>query len=364
MAHINTIIPETRDPLQIAYHTNKSANYAISIAHRTGLSHLDKRNTYVRMLFIDCSSAFNTIVPSKLITKLRTLGLNTFLCIWILDFLMGLPLVVRVGNNTSTTLILNPGAPQGCMLSSLLYSLFTHDCTARHDSNTIIEFADDTTVVGLIPDNDEITYREKVRDLTVWCKDNNLSLNVIKTNEMIVDYRKRRNEHAPILIDRAVVEQVESFKFLGVHITNKLKWSKHTKTGVKRAQQNIFPLRRLKRFGMGPQILKRHYSCTIESILMGCITAWYGNCSASDRKALQRVVRTARYITGAKFPTIQDLYTRRCQRKVLKMVNDSSHPSYRLFSLLPHGKRYWSAKSRSKRILNSFYPQAIRLLNS
>ena len=69
----------------------------------------------------------------------------------------------------------------------------------------------------------------------MWCQDNNLSLNVIKTKDMIVDYRKKRTKHAPILIDRAVVEQVESFKFLGVHITNKLKWSKLTKTVVKRA---------------------------------------------------------------------------------------------------------------------------------
>ena len=61
------------------------------IALRTALSHLDKRNTYVRKLFIDYSSAFNTIIPSKLITKLRILGLNTSLCNWILDFLMGLP---------------------------------------------------------------------------------------------------------------------------------------------------------------------------------------------------------------------------------------------------------------------------------
>ena len=133
---------------------------------------------------------------------------------------------------------------------------------------------------------------------------------------MIVDYKKRRTEHTPILNDGAAVEQVESFKFLGVHITNKLSWSKHTKTVVKRAQQSLFPLRRLKRFGMGPQILKRFYSCTIKSILTGCITAWYGNCLASDRKTLQRVVRTAQYITGAKLPAIQDLYTRGCQRIV------------------------------------------------
>jgi EAL domain-containing protein (putative c-di-GMP-specific phosphodiesterase class I) len=80
-------------------------------------------------------------------------------------------------------------------------------------------------VVGLITDIDETAYREEVRDLAVWCQDNNLFLNVSKTKELILDYRKRRAEHAPIHIKRAVVEQVESFKFPGVHITNKLSWS-------------------------------------------------------------------------------------------------------------------------------------------
>ena len=86
---------------------------------------------------------------------------------------------------------------------------------------------------------------------------------------------------------------------------------------MKRARQGLFPLRTLKRFGMGPQILKTFYSCTIESILTGCITTWHGNCSAPNCKAL---VRTAQYITRAKLPAIQDLYTRRCQRKALKIV--------------------------------------------
>ena len=132
-------------------------------------------------------------------------------------------------------------------------------------------------------------------------------------------------------------------------------WSKHTKKVVKRARQCLFPLRRLKRFGMGPQILKKFHSCTIESIQTGCITAWYGNCLVSDRKELQRGVRKAQYITGPKLPAIQDLYTRG-KRNGQKIVNDSSYPSHRLFSLLTHGKRYRSAKSRSKRLLNSFYP--------
>ena len=58
------------------------------------------------MLFIDYSSAFNTIVPPKLI-KLETLGLDPALCNWVLDFLTGRPQVVRVGNNN-----LHPADPQ------------------------------------------------------------------------------------------------------------------------------------------------------------------------------------------------------------------------------------------------------------
>ena len=113
----------------------------------------------------------STTVSSKLITKLRTLGLNTYLCNWILDFLTGHPQVVRVGNNTSAMLILNTGAPWVRAQSPPNLTV--------HNSNTI-KCADDT-VVGLITNNNETAYREEVRDLTMWCKDNNLSLNMTKT---------------------------------------------------------------------------------------------------------------------------------------------------------------------------------------
>jgi hypothetical protein len=242
MAHINPIIPETLDPLQFSYCPNRSIDDAISISLHTALSHLDKRNTYARILFTDYSSAFNTIVLTKLITKAKDHGMKHLP----LQLDPGLPDRPTPGGKGRQqhicTLILNTGAPQGCMLSLPLYSIFTHDCMAKHDTDTIIKFADDTTLVGLITDNDETAYREEVRDLTVWCQDNNLSLNGSTTKELIVDYRKRQGEQAPINVDVAVVERVESFKFLGVHITNKLSWSTHTKTVVKRARQHIFPL--------------------------------------------------------------------------------------------------------------------------
>ena len=128
------------------------------------------------------------------------------------------------------------------------------------------------------------------------------------------------------------MEKVESFKFLGVHITDKLKWSTHTDSGVKKAQQCLFNIGRLKKFGLSPKTLTIFYRCSIESIMSGCITNWYGNCTALNRKALQRVVRSAQIITGGKLPALHDTYSTRCHRKAKKIIKDKNHPSHCLFT--------------------------------
>ncbi len=189
--HICSSIPATLDPLQFAYRPNRSTDDAISQVLHSSLTHIDSKNgNYVRLLFIDYSSAFNTIVPTKLAVKLSDLGLNTTLCDWIQDFLTGRPQVVKMGQFTSNSITLNVGAPQGCVLSPLLYSLYTHDCVSSHSSTSIVKFADDTVVLGLISNNDETAYLGEVERLTSWCQDNCLSLNVSKTKELIVDFRK------------------------------------------------------------------------------------------------------------------------------------------------------------------------------
>ncbi len=78
----------------------------------------------------------------------------------------------------------------------------------------------------------------------------------------------------------------------------------------------------------------------------------------------QGSVRTARHIVGGELPSLQDIYTRRCTRKARRIIKDSSHPSHRLLSLLPSGRRFRSIRSRTSRLRDSFFPQAIRLMNS
>ncbi len=185
--HIKSVLPPPWTPSSL--HIGPTARPMMpSPLPATQPSHLDKKDSYVRMPFIDFSSAFNTNIPQQLTHKLVQLGLNTSLCNWLLNFLTGRPQAVRVGINTSSTITLNTGAPQGCVLSPLLFTLLTQDCKPSHNTNLFIKFADDTTVVGLISNRDEINYRSEVSRLAGWCSDNNLSLNVEKTKEIVVDF--------------------------------------------------------------------------------------------------------------------------------------------------------------------------------
>ncbi|KAK1791048.1 hypothetical protein P4O66_002092 [Electrophorus voltai] len=109
MRHIKTQLPPSLDPLQFTHRSNHFTDDAISTTLHLALTHLDKKGTYVRMLFIDFSSAFNTIVPQHLFGKLSLLGLNTSLCNWFLDFLAGRPQSVQIGSSTSNTTTMSTG---------------------------------------------------------------------------------------------------------------------------------------------------------------------------------------------------------------------------------------------------------------
>ncbi|KAK1800056.1 hypothetical protein P4O66_006556, partial [Electrophorus voltai] len=215
---IRDFITSSLDPLQFAYRHNRSTDDAIAHLLHTTLTHLDKgRGNYVKMLFVDYSSAFNTIIPSLLTTKLEDLGLHTSLCDWIANFL------------TDRPQSLLPAPPS-------------------------LSFADDTVVMGLISDNDERAYLEEIKHLENWCQENNLLLNISKTKELIVDCSKKQERHyQPVRISGTTVERVDSFRYLGVYISQDLSWSRHTNSLAKKARQHLYHLRRLRDFRLPSQ---------------------------------------------------------------------------------------------------------------
>ncbi|KAL0151483.1 hypothetical protein M9458_053269 [Cirrhinus mrigala] len=325
LAYLKDITGPLLDPLQFAYRANRSVDDAVNIGLYFILQHLDRPGTYVRILFVDFSSAFNTIIPSLLHTKLNQLSVPSSICQWITSFLTDRQQLVRLGKFTSSSRTTNTGAPQGCVLSPLLFSLYTNDCTSKDPSVKLLKFADDTTVIGFIRDSDESAYRQEVKELAVWCSHNNLELNKLKMD---------------------------------------LKWVTHIDSIVKKAQQRLYFLRQLKKFNLPQELLRQFYSAVIESVLCTSITVWFGSATKSDIRRLQRTVRTAERIIGAPLPTLQELYTSRVRKRAQKITLDPSHPSHPLFELLPSGRRYRAPNIRTTRRMNSFFPQAIHLMNS
>ena len=123
---------------------------------------------------------------------------------WNRSFLSGCSQRVRMGLHTSAALSLSTGSPQGCVLSPLLYILYTYDCTSTHHSNNIVKYADDTTVVGLISGVDQTGYREETERMTAWCRENNLLLNTSKTKQVIIDFRRKKTNILPLYINGKV----------------------------------------------------------------------------------------------------------------------------------------------------------------
>ncbi|XDV45567.1 hypothetical protein PO909_013647 [Leuciscus waleckii] len=78
LAHLKTCLPPTLDTCQFAYRKNRSTEDAISITLHSVLSHLDNKDTYARILFLDFSTEFNTVIPSRLILKFKEIGYQYF----------------------------------------------------------------------------------------------------------------------------------------------------------------------------------------------------------------------------------------------------------------------------------------------
>uniref|UniRef100_A0A672K3U7 Reverse transcriptase domain-containing protein n=1 Tax=Sinocyclocheilus grahami TaxID=75366 RepID=A0A672K3U7_SINGR len=364
LAHLKDITGPLLDPLQFAYRANRSVDDAVNMGLHYVLQHLDRPGTYVRILFVDFSSAFNTIIPNLLLPKLSQLSVPTSVCQWINSFLTDRQQLVRLGKYTSSTRTISTGAPQGCVLSPLLFSLYTNDCTSKDPSVKLLKFADDTTLIGLIQDGDESAYRQEVEQLAVWCSLNNLALNTLKTVEMTVDFRRNPSALPPLTIMDSTVTAVESFRFLGTTISQDLKWDTHIDSIVKKAQQRLYFLRQLRKFNLPQELLKQFYSAIIESILCTSITVWFSSATKSDLRRLQRVVRTAERIIGTTLPSLQELYSSRVSKRAGRITLDPSHPAHSLFELLPSGRRYRALSSRTARHRNSFFPQAIHLMNT
>ena len=382
LVYIRSDVSDYIDPFQFAYVANRSVDDALLCVLNTIYKHLEKKGSSIRIMFYDFSSAFNTIQPHLLAQKLINMKIHPSTILWVLDYLSDRPQFVKIKRSpsqklgpecdlTSKTIFTNTGAPQGTVLSPFLFSLYTADCRSMYDDVLLAKYADDSLQCGLITydeeleEDDDAHYQEAIQAFVKWCIVNFLDLNVIKTKEMIIDFRKKRLEPPHVIIQGSEVERVLLYKYLGLIFDYLLNWKNNTDSIIKKANQRLYCLQRLAHFNVKESLLQRFYSSFVESSLTFGVTAWGGNVTQSDRHRIDRVISRSGKLVGRKLDSLETTHDNKTLRKVVRIFEDETHPLRVELDTLKSSRssRLRAPSVKTNRYKNSFVPHAVRMYN-
>ena len=214
---------------------------------------LDNPGSFIRVLFVDFSSAFNTMQPHLLAENLLCLNVDPKCTLWIVHFLLTRTQSVRLESVLSSQLCTCTGAPQGTVLAPVLFSQYTNDCRGT-GITPVIKYSDDSAIEDL--SNSEDVYFRAMRRFYTWCKENFLDLDVLKTKEMLIDFRKNTSPVPYLEIENKLVERVDEYKYLGTFIDSTLAFNKNVDANHRKCQPRLYCLHELRNIGFDSKILQ------------------------------------------------------------------------------------------------------------
>lgn len=274
----------------------------------------------VDIAILDFSKAFDTVPHRKLLSKLSSYGVSGPLHNWLECFLTQRTMKVVLEGISSKTTTVDSGVPQGTVLGPLLFLCHINDLPAAASSQVRL-FADDCLLYREINTfQDHITLQQDLRNLQQWANDWGMRFNATKCNILSIGNKSSYFYE----LDNTVLAHVENTPYLGLLISNNLKWGNHINKICKKANASLGFLRRNLRH-LPTTCKKTAYLALVRSVLEYGAIIWDPH-TKKDIDQLERVQRCAvRFIANDYTSRTPGCMTELTRKLNLPLLKDRRH---------------------------------------
>ena len=263
---------------------------------------------------LDFSKAFDTVPHHKLMHKLENYGINGSIHKWISHFLMNRTMKVVLDGESSDEVSVDSGVPKGTSLSPLLFLCHINDLPDSVKSHVRL-FADDCLLYRTINSfEDHLILQNDLLELETWAKNWGMRFNSKKCYILSM----QQDSQFFYTLNGDILQQVEENPYLGILLSEDMKWHKHISNVTKKASSTLGFLRRNLRT-CPIDCRQTAYISLVRPIMEYGATVWNPYLK-KDINRLERVQhQAARFITKD--------YKSREKGCVTKMLNDLDIPS-------------------------------------
>jgi len=291
-----TSVADKFDKKQFGAIKGRSTSHALVDMLHTWNKALDEEQS-VRVLFIDYAKAFDHVDHKTVMKKLAALGVTPVLLRWIRSFLTNRQQRVKIGDLFSDWSSPNGGMPQGTWLGPFVFLSVINDLQSTLQLH---KFVDDCTLSEVLSKLTASAMQLELDAVDNWSQTNYMNINTKKTKEMQLGLRPNRKNPPPALqLNGQPIEQVTSYKLLGLHVTEKLRWSEHVSAICSKAAQRLHFLKQLKRAAMSPSDLVYYYQSVIRPVVEYACVVWHSSITKKQSELIERIQhRAAKIIFG------------------------------------------------------------------
>jgi len=372
-------------------HLDSTINQLTFLSHQ--IYHALSQGLDICFVSLDASSAFDRVWHKGLLFKLERIGITGRLLLWFTSYLTERMQRVVIGGSTSEWIYIKAGVPQGSILGPLLFLIYVDDIIDNIDSEILL-FADDTSLLKVITDNDQsITdINRDLETLRQWSENWLVNFNPTKTKYMIFSKKLIRTQYNNLHIGDTQLEEVVKHKQLGITFSNSMTWEHHiqdicTRAGsrvdlIRRLPTSITPLTKLHIYTTFVRPLLEYGSVLFDS----CTNALSEKLEGTQRQAALSITRAYQHTSSPHLLTelgLETLNERRKNSKIILIykIRHNLTPDY-MKTLIPgevgndtniQTRNAGSIKNLPKTgkkqpiqnyLLKSFIPSAIKLWNN